>query len=435
MLTFSRIFKFWLPLALSWWLMTVSGPWVQGVISRQPDAETQLAAFGIVMSLSITIEAPVIMMLATSTALATDRFAFHKLWRYMMVVNLAVTAVALSFAFTPIFDLWVGTVLGIPESIMEAARPGMVIMILWSGLIGYRRFYQGILIRTDHTRAVGFGTVLRVAASATTAVGLGLLGGLSGVAIGASAMMVAVTVEAIYARWVAHESLAQIDEAPLAERSLSYRMILGFHLPLAMTSVLALLVRPMLESGLASTHDAERSLAAWAVIWEIMLVMRAGGFAFQEVVIALNNSADDLRVLKRFMWGIGLGFSGLMLLVGLTPLINVYLGVILDAPENIHEFVIAGTIAGSAMPILTTILSFYRASLMKQDNTTPIYQAMMINVVLTASLLWTALSLDVIGVVAASVALCAGLAVEGAYLWYRATKLPLLATPAPATGD
>ena len=38
--------------------------WVQAVISRQAEAKTQLAAFGIVMSLSVMIEAPIMMMLA-----------------------------------------------------------------------------------------------------------------------------------------------------------------------------------------------------------------------------------------------------------------------------------------------------------------------------------------------------------------------------------
>lgn len=415
--------------------MTVAGPWIQGVISRQPDAETQLAAFGIVMSLSITIEAPVIMMLATSTALAVDRGSLRQLWRYMMLVNVVVTILALLFAFSPLFDLWVGTVLGIPATIQEAARPGMAIMVLWSGLIGYRRFYQGILIRTDHTRAVGFGTFLRVVASAGTAVVLGALGGLSGVTIGATAMMVAVTVEAIYARWAARSSVAEIQTAPPAARSLTYRMILGFHLPLAMTSVLALLVRPMLESGLASTDRAEQALAAWAVVWEIMLVMRAGGFAFQEVAIALNKNPSDAIMLRHFMWTVGFGLSGLMLLVGVTPLMNVYLETVLAAPKNIHDLVIAGTIAGASIPLLTTMLSFYRALLMKRDTTAPIYQAMVVNLVLTAILLWGALNAGVGGVVAAAGALSAGQAAETTFLWYRTLKPRPLAQPAPLSGD
>jgi hypothetical protein len=48
-----------LPLALSWLSMSFEGLWIQGVISRKPDAETQLAAVGLhgilAASLGLTI--------------------------------------------------------------------------------------------------------------------------------------------------------------------------------------------------------------------------------------------------------------------------------------------------------------------------------------------------------------------------------------------
>ena len=69
-LTLKKIFWFWLPLAASWALMTLEGPAIQATISRLPEATTMLAAAGIVLSMEVTIESPVIMLLATSTALA-----------------------------------------------------------------------------------------------------------------------------------------------------------------------------------------------------------------------------------------------------------------------------------------------------------------------------------------------------------------------------
>ena len=82
--TYRKVLLFWLPLALSWLLMTFESLWIQGVIGRKPDAETQLAAFGLMFSLSVLIETPVIMLLATSNALSRDRQSFRTLWRFMM---------------------------------------------------------------------------------------------------------------------------------------------------------------------------------------------------------------------------------------------------------------------------------------------------------------------------------------------------------------
>ncbi len=67
-----HILLFWAPLAASWALMSAEVPVLQAAIARLPDMQTQLAAFGIVMSLEIAIESPVIMLLATSTAMCTS---------------------------------------------------------------------------------------------------------------------------------------------------------------------------------------------------------------------------------------------------------------------------------------------------------------------------------------------------------------------------
>ena len=132
--TYRKVLVFWLPLALAWVLMTAEGPLIQSVISRKPDSETQLAAFGLMFSLSILIETPVIMLLATGSALARNRQAFHVLWRFMMAVNLMVIGVAVLMAFTPLLDFYLDTLLNIPAHIIEATRPAMRIMILWGGL-------------------------------------------------------------------------------------------------------------------------------------------------------------------------------------------------------------------------------------------------------------------------------------------------------------
>ena len=286
-MTYRKVLVFWLPLSLAWLLMTAEGPLIQSVISRKPDSETQLAAFGLMFSLSILIETPVIMLLATGSALARNRQAFHVLWRFMMAVNLMVIGVAVLMAFTPLLDFYLDTLLNIPAHIIEATRPAMRIMILWGGLIGYRRFHQGIMIRFGRTRYVGYGTVLRVIVSGSMAFALGAITHLAGAAIGGLALVSAVAMETIYTYRVSRVDVRNVLQTPLLEnlQRLGYGDALQFHLPLAITSFVTLLIHPVIERGLASMPDASQSLAAWPVIFSIMLIMRSGGMAYQEVVI------------------------------------------------------------------------------------------------------------------------------------------------------
>ena len=67
------IFWFWLPLFASWLLMTAEGPFVSAIINRMPNEVIMLAAQGVVVALAVTIESPIINLLATSTALVKDR--------------------------------------------------------------------------------------------------------------------------------------------------------------------------------------------------------------------------------------------------------------------------------------------------------------------------------------------------------------------------
>jgi len=146
-----EIFWFWLPLAASWALMTLEGPTIQATISRLPEAKIMLAAAGIVLSMEVTFESPIIMLLATSTALAKTPQAFRILSRFVLILNILLTIIAGSVAFvTPIYNWLIPGVMGIPAPIAEAAQPAMQIMTLWSAAIGYTvtatpwRFYRHV---------------------------------------------------------------------------------------------------------------------------------------------------------------------------------------------------------------------------------------------------------------------------------------------------
>ena len=79
-----HIFKVWLPLAASWLLMGMELPVLSAIVARLARPEINLAAYGgIVFPLALIIEAPVIMLLAASTALSKDWASYKKLYNYM----------------------------------------------------------------------------------------------------------------------------------------------------------------------------------------------------------------------------------------------------------------------------------------------------------------------------------------------------------------
>ena len=418
-MTSRKVFFFWLPLAFSWLLMSFEGLWIQGVIGRKPDSETQLAAFGLMFSLSVLIETPIIMLLATSNALSRDRQSFRVLWRFMMAANFFVIALAVLAAFTPLLDVYLGGLLDVPAHIIKATRPGMKVMVLWGAFIGYRRFHQGIMIRFGNTRYVGLGTVLRALVSAGVAAGLGAITNMAGAVVGGCALMLAMAAETLYTYAVSRPDVKRLLQtpAPAGKPPLTQRDALRFHLPLAATSVVTLLSSPVIERGLASMPDAAQSLAAWPVIFTIMMVARSGGMAYQEVVISLNDSEARHRLLRKFTIRLGLALSLMMTLFAFSPAIVFYQAAIIQAPPHLRDLVLIGAQAGIMLPLLTTLQSYLRALLMLSHKTGAIYQAIIAGFILTAASVWGGIALGFHGILAASLGLTIGLTVELGYLY------------------
>ena len=158
-----KIFSTWWPLAMSWLLMSLELPALSAVIARLEDPEIHLAAYGgVVFPLALIIEAPIIMLLAASTALSKDWASYLKLRNYMLTASIILTGLHIAIAFTPIYYIVAERIIGVPTEIIEPARKGLMIMTPWTWSIAYRRFNQGVLIRFGHPRAVSIGTFIRL---------------------------------------------------------------------------------------------------------------------------------------------------------------------------------------------------------------------------------------------------------------------------------
>ena len=81
-LTNRTILIFWLPLAGTWLMMSIEGPYLAAIIARLPDPTVNLSAFGVTFAFANIIEVPVIMLLAASTALVEDRQSYLALRQF-----------------------------------------------------------------------------------------------------------------------------------------------------------------------------------------------------------------------------------------------------------------------------------------------------------------------------------------------------------------
>ena len=425
------IFWFWLPLFASWLLMTAEGPIISAAINRLPNEVIMLAAQGIVVSLSVTIESPVINLLATSTALVKDRASFLLMRRFTVHWMVLLTAVSITIAFTPLFDLVVGTWLGTPEAVAEWVRPGLKIMTFWSAAIAWRRFLQGVLIHFNQPRKMAWGTAVRLLTSGGTVIGLAAFTNLPGVVNGTTALMAGVVAEALYATYAIRPLLqnelsetAVTDEAPL-----TYRDLVRFHLPLAGAAVMVLLVQPLVAFSLARLDRPTQTLAAWPVLFQIMLMARAAALALPEAVIALSKGPESHQPIRRFCLVLAAIVGAGMLLFTFSPLARFYLFGVQDMTAEVGNLAQSGLLYFLFLPSLTVIVMWLRGVLIYGRKTTAVNIAVVVNMAVTIVVLAVGLAGQWPGLPTAAIALTLAVLAEILYLSWRAQQfLPILAT-------
>jgi hypothetical protein len=416
-----RIFWLWLPLAVSFTLMMLEGPTIQAAITRLADAALNLAAFGLVLSISLIIESPVIMLLSTSIALVRDAQSYRALRLFMIWLSVVLTVLTALMAWTPLYDLVVGSMLGIPPSIGTAAQPALRIMLLWTAAIGWRRFYQGILVRHGLTTRVSYGTAIRLVSTLITAIALVAWGRLPGAQVGAWGLMAGVLSEALATHLFALPVVrrAYVRSQIESEQPLTLAAILQFHVPLAATSLLTLLVQPLTAAALARLPMPTETLATRPVVFSLVMVLRGWGLSLQETTIAQAADVRALQPLRDFTLIVAAATSGAAALLAFTPLLDGYLRTVISLDPRLWGYVRIGVLVLLLLPGLTALVSTLRGLLVASGTTSSIYQGMGLNLAVNGALLLGGVVFQLPGILVAAVAVLMATAVEYLYLQRR----------------
>lgn len=419
-LTQRRIFLFWLPLAATWLMMSVEGPFLTAIIARLASPEYNLAAFGVAFSFALLAEAPVIMMMSAATALVTDRASYLRLRTFTHALNAAVTLAVGLLLLPPIFDVVGQTLLDLPTEVSQRTWFALLVLFPWPGAIGFRRFYQGVLIRHGQTRRVAYGTIVRLASMSTTALLLHRLTDLQGAVVGAASLSAGVIAEALASRVMAHGAVRSLmsGEQEEAGESIGYVEIVRFYIPLALTTVLALGVHPLVTFFVGHGRLALESLAVLPVVNSLVFVFRSLGLAYQEVGIALmGKHGEGFLPLRRFAWSLGVVVASGLGLIAWTPLGRIWFESLSGLSPELAGFALVPSRILVLVPGLAVILSFQRAVLVHAKRTMPVTNATIIEVSgIVAVLSVGVFFFDAVGVVAAAAALLTGRLAANVYL-------------------
>ena len=403
-------------------MMSLEGPFIAAIIARLVDPKFNLAAYGVAFSFALIVEAPVIMMMTASTSLVKDFASLKKLRQYTWILNAIITAVMLILIIPQVFFFITIDLIGLPLNVAELTHMGTIILLPWPGAIGFRRFYQGVLIRNHATRRVAYGTLIRLLSMSSTALGLFLFTGIPGVYIGTAALSAGVTMEAISTRLMVHSILRRLQTAGLDDSDtadpLSFRSIHSFYYPLALTSMLTLGVHPLITFFIGKSQLPLESLAVLPVLSSFVFLFRGVGLSYQEAAITLlGSSRKNDRVVYRFATILGVLLAFGLIVTAVTPLSEIWFSKVSGLSAELTGLALTPLLIMGLFPASTVLISMQRAILVKAGRTNPITNATIIEVVTIISVLYIAIiPLHAVGVVAAASAFIAGRLAANLYL-------------------
>jgi hypothetical protein len=425
-LSLGRIFQSWWPLAASWVLMSIELPALSAVVARLENPEINLAAYGgVVFPLALIIEAPIIMLLAASTALSKDTASYQLVRRFMMIASAVLTVIHILVAFTPLYYVVVDRIIGAPPEIIEPARIGLMIMTPWTWSIAYRRFNQGVLIRYGYSRSITVGTLVRLFADLLILVVGYLIGSIPGIVVATSAVAAGVISEAIYVGIVVRPVVrTDLHLAPAVQPVLTWKEFYAFYIPLAMTSLLFLLSQPIGSAAMSRLPLSIPSLAVWPVLGGFLFILRSMGVAFNEVVVALLDEKHSYHNLRRFTVILAAGTTVLLVLLAATPLSIWWFRDIMGLSDELTALSRTAVWLALPIPAVNVLQSWFQGALVHGRKTRGVTEATIIYLITSGAVLgagviwaWTA------GIYIAIAALTLSMSAQTTWLWVRSRSV------------
>lgn len=388
---------FWLPLAGMWLIMGIEQPTIAAVVSRLPNATISLAAFEVAFGLATLIHSPIVQLLSAATSFSVDRQTFRRLFRLSSVIILIMTTLHAVLAIPAVFNLVALRILRIPDLVVPHAHRAFVILLPITAAVGYRRFLQGALIRVGRT---GLVSAIMVGRLAVTTLFLGLILLTTGrglirppgeivaaLAFSLGTIAGAVGAFALIRRVILPALPDQVEVDASGKAPLTTRRMLVVYMPLAMTSIIIMIGRPLVAFAIGRSVDPVPSLAAWPVVQGFLFVFTAIAHSFQEVVVARHATHPAERgVLRKLGLGIGTGLAAVILVMVVTQLDTGWFSWVMDAPRVVVPFILDAVAILWPLPLAVASISITAGTLVSEHKTTWISAATVVAIAVQITL-------------------------------------------------
>lgn len=417
-----QLWKQFIPLSLSDVTMALGDPLTTTTLAYLADSRINLAAVGVAKTIAIFCESPIIMLLHASNALAPTQASRQALWKFTLIASGAMSLLLVLTAIPAIFTIVGEGWLGVTPNLSPTVRSVLMITILWPLAIGWRRYFQGLLIHCGQSNAIAQAGMIRLLVVAAILIG-GLVFKFSGAIVAGMSLVWGVIAEAIAATYLAQKlgatKLPEIISTPKLPKDLAG--VWKFYAPLGGTMILVWGSRAALLGIVARANDGTIALAAWPAAWGLVLVIANSTRMVQQIIIHNRKLMPD-KLLITFAITVGIACSLVLLLVSGTPLSAKAIGWFIGNDQELISRVRPVLLICNIMPLLVSIQNALQGFLVSEGRTWAVNQATWIGSIMMLGTAYFAVQTSLNGSISAATGMVIGGITEISYLFYSWRK-------------
>jgi hypothetical protein len=410
--------------------MAVTDPLTTFAVAHLPDAATNLQAVGVLMPLVEFLGAPLFMLLHGANALAPSPPARRALLRFVALATLVLAVAFFALSRETSFAWLAARVLGVDPAVGASARAGLALLVISPVVMGFRRYFQGLLVAFGHSRAIFHAALARMV-TVVIALGVGVRLHVPGASLAAITYLSALTVEAVWIMWAAlHAGVMAAPARPTPVRVESLKDAAAFYAPLAGTILVMCGARALLVPIVARASDGPIALAVWAAAFGVVRLVTSAARVVQQVVIKHQADVPAARLFA-FVASAGALCTGVVALALVVPGVDRAVAAFIGGAASLAPMV-QGTIAICvAVPALVAVQNGLQGFLIARGRARRVNDAVVFGsfvLLATAALVMRA---GAPGASAAAIGTLAGLLAEVGFLASsyraRAGAVPALA--------
>ena len=420
-----RIFKTWLPLGMTQFLMAAEDPLYVAVIMRLQFPKLELGAlYSYMWPILLLISSAVFTLVTVGNVFATNVHNLRKIKTLSFTLGAVCTLMICVFAFTPLGRLFMLEVMAIPNSELDMALNALKICSIYPVVAAMNQIYQGTLIRSGRALHVFLARTVRFGAGlAVLLVGL-KTSWASGAVLGAVAITLSLLLQTIYLWWKSRICTTRLKENPLETEVVKTSALIRFTIPLSITPILGSITGLVMAAAIGRLPGVVVSLAIWPVVTNFNNIGLGMGQSYDQVTVKHYASNADRKRLMKFGVILGILLSIITALFIVSGVFHYALRSLENLDENNSKISINAMWFLTAMPFLYTMVSYYSGLLAKSMKTIPILISQTFSLLLVTLMLLATINLEpFMGVYVVSAASVVASGVSVLWLWYSWRKM------------